>query len=53
MMTWCDIEKILLHLHVNMIEYWTFIPVFLFFNRLISGFQDASAWVTEGLVLRI
>ena len=38
---------------VNLIEFFSFIPLFLFFNTLISAFQDASAWVTEGLVLRI
>ena len=38
---------------VRVIEFWSFIPLFLFFNRSIGGFQDASSWVTEGLVLRI
>ena len=32
---------------------WSFIPLFLFFNMSINGFQDASAWVTEGLALQI
>ena len=34
------------------IEFWTFIPLFLFFNRF-QFFQDASAQVTEGLVLKV
>ena len=36
----------------EVIEFWSFIPLFIFFNSSISGFQDASAQVTEGLVLR-
>ena len=38
---------------VNLIEVWTFIPLFLFFNMLNHCFQDASAQVTEGLVLKV
>ena len=38
---------------VNLIEFWSFIPLFLFFNTSISGFEDVSAQVTAGLVLRI
>ena len=34
------------------IEFWTFIPLFLFFNMFNQCFQDASAQVTEGLVLK-
>ena len=35
------------------IEFWTFIPLFLFFNTFNWCFQDASEWVTEGLVLKL
>ena len=34
-----------------MIELWTFIHLVLFFNTFNWCFQDASAWVTEGLAL--
>ena len=36
-----------------LIEFWTFIPLFLFFNTFNLCFQDASAWVTEGLALKV
>ena len=38
---------------VNLIEFWTFIPLFLFFNMFNWCFQDASAWVAEGLALKV
>ena len=37
----------------EVIEFWSFIPLFVFFNMSMSGFQDACAQVTEGFVLRI
>ena len=37
----------------GVIEFWSFIPLFPFFNTSIGGFQDTSAWVIEGLVLWI
>ena len=36
----------------GMIEFWSFIPLFSPFKMSI-GFLDASAWVTDSLVLRI
>ena len=38
---------------VNLIEFWAFVPLFLFFNMSIGVFQDACAWVTEGLALKV
>ena len=29
-------------------EFWSFIPLFPFFNKSIGDFQDAFAWLTEG-----
>ena len=36
---------------VNLIGFWPFRPLFLFFNTSIRGFQDASAQGTEGLAM--
>ena len=35
-----------------LIEFWSFIPLFLFFNSSIRGFQDVSAQGTEGLAMK-
>ena len=37
----------------KLIGFWTFIPLFLFFDTFNQCFQDASAQVTEGLVLKL
>ena len=37
----------------TMKEFWTFIPLFLFFNTFYQCFQDASAQGAEGLVLKV
>ena len=37
----------------SVIELWTFTPLFFFFNMFNQCFQDASAWETEGLVLKV
>ena len=38
---------------VNLIERWTFIHLFLFVNTFNQCVQDASAKVTEGLILKV
>ena len=35
---------------VNLIEFWTSLPLFLFFNTFNQYTKMASAWGTEGLV---